>query len=232
MNNLIPDYKNKILLFGAVLFYGIWKLRNQVLFENLPLSIDDLSSRIGRLLVEFKNSRFAKVIYVRPTKRLLAWSPPRRFSIKINVDAAIGPKFSTVAVVARDWKGKLAFACSQKVNTTFPLQVEVEAVKWTLLLAAKLEVEGIYIETNSNIYCDALINPSQASLWRIRSIVMEMQVLLSDLPHVFVSWVPRLANMAAHHLAKWSLACNLFGSFDFSYCPPNFASVVWGDCGS
>ena len=86
-------------------------------------------------------------------------------------DIAIGPKYSTVAVVARDWRGKLVFACSQKVNTTFPLQAEAEAeaVKW-----AKLEVEGIYIETDSKICCDALINPSQASPWRIRSIVMEM----------------------------------------------------------
>ena len=148
-----------------------------------------------------------------PMERLLAWSPPRRFSVKINVDAAIGPKFSTVAAVARDWRGKLVFACSQKVNTTFPLQAEAEAVKWALLLAAKLEVEGIYIETDSKICCDALINPSQASPWRIRSTVMEMQVLLSDLSHVFVSWVPRSANMAAHHLAKWSLSCNLVWIF-------------------
>ena len=142
-----------------------------MLFENLPLSIDDLSSRIGRLLAEFKNSRSAEVVPMGPTERLLAWSPPRRFLIKINVDIAIGPKYSTVAVVARDWRGKLVFARSQKVNTTFPLQAEAEAeaVKW-----AKLEVEGIYIETDSKICCDALINPSQASPWRIRSIVMEM----------------------------------------------------------
>ena len=45
-------------------------------------------------------------------------------------------------------------------------------------------------------------------------------------PNVSISWVPRLANMAAHSLAKWSLTCNFFGSFDWGSCPPYFASVV------
>ena len=66
---------------------------------------------------------------MRPTELLHAWSPTRRFSIKINVDAAIGLKFFNVAAVERDWRGRLVFACSQKVNTTFPLQAEAEAVK-------------------------------------------------------------------------------------------------------
>ena len=83
------------MLLGPTLYDGIWKLRNQVLCENLPLSIDDLSSRIGRLLAKFKNSRFAEMVSVRPTELLHAWSPPRRSLIKINVDAA----------VARDWRG-------------------------------------------------------------------------------------------------------------------------------
>ncbi|XP_065618736.1 uncharacterized protein LOC112008563 [Quercus suber] len=220
------------LLFGAVLFDGVWKLRNQVIFENTSLSIEDLSSRIGRLLAEFQNSRAAEAVPVRPAKRLLVWSPPRRFSFKINVDAAIGPLFSSIAAVARDWRGRLVFACSQKVNTTFPLQAEAEAVRWALVLAAKLEAVSVFIESDSKICCDALVNPCQTSPWRIRSIVMEMQVLLFDSSHVFVSWVTRSANMAAHLLAKWSLSCNLFGSFDLGRCPPIFASVVERDCGN
>ena len=73
------------------------------------------------------------------------------------------------------------------MNTTFPLQAEAEAVKWAFLLAAKLEVEGIYIETDSKICYDALLNSSQSSPWRIKSKVMEMQVLLYALSNIFVS---------------------------------------------
>ena len=110
----------------------------------------------------------------------------------------------------REIGGEVGFACSQKVNTTFPLQAEAKVVKWALLLATKLEAKGIYIETDSKICCDALINPSQTFHWRIRSKVMEIQILLSTLSNVFINWVPRLANMAAHSLAKWSLSCNFF----------------------
>ena len=95
LGSLSLDQRNEFLLFGATLYDGIWKLRNQVLCENLPLSIDDLSSRIGRLLAKFKNFRFAEMVSVRPTELLHAWSPLRRSLIKINVDAA----------VARDWRG-------------------------------------------------------------------------------------------------------------------------------
>uniref|UniRef100_A0A7N2L3I4 Reverse transcriptase n=1 Tax=Quercus lobata TaxID=97700 RepID=A0A7N2L3I4_QUELO len=103
--------------------------------------------KIRRLLAKFQNSKFAKIVSVRPTELFHAWSPPRRFSIKINVDVAIGLKFSAVAAVARDWRG-------------------------------------------------------------------------------------RLANMAAHSLAKWSLSCNVFGSFDIGCCPPIFAFVVRDEVGS
>ena len=118
------------------------------------------------------------------------------------------------------------------MNTTFPLQAEAEVVKWALLLVTKLEAEGIYIETDSKICCDAHINPSQTSPRRIRSKVMEMQILLSTSSYVFVSWVPKLANMATHSLAKWSLSCNFFGSFDIGCCSPCFDFVVWGEAGS
>ena len=107
-------------MFGAILYDGIWKLRNQVHFENLPLSIDDLSSRIGRLLIELKNSRSAEMVFVRPTELLHAWSPPRRFLIKINVDAAIGLNFFAVVVVARDWRGEVGLCLLSKGEYHLP----------------------------------------------------------------------------------------------------------------
>ena len=54
LGSLNLDQRNEFLLFGAILYDGIWKLRNQVHFENFPLSIDDLFSRIERLLAESK----------------------------------------------------------------------------------------------------------------------------------------------------------------------------------
>ena len=46
---------------------------------------------------------------------------------------------------------------------------------------------------------------------------------------VFVCCVPSLCNMASHSLAKWSLVCNFFGSFDFDNSPPSFVSIIQGE---
>ena len=94
--------KNELLLFGATLCDGIWKLRNQVIFEDLPLRCDELISRVWKLFMEFKFSRQWSTSSVNIDHPLQTWSPPRRLSIKINVDAAIGPNYSFLALVARD----------------------------------------------------------------------------------------------------------------------------------
>ena len=128
--------------------------------------------------------------------------------------------------MARDWRRDLVFACSQKAKTTFPLQAEVEAVRWTIFLATKLEVDNVIIETDSKICHDVIHELILPPPWRITSILTDMQSLLVTYSNVSIFWVPRLANMAAHSLAKWSLACNFFGFFDWGSCPLCFASVI------
>ena len=61
------------------------------------------------------------------------WIPPLGLSFKINVDAAVGPCFSFIYVVARDRRGELVFTGTMKVNTTLLLQAEAEAIKWASL---------------------------------------------------------------------------------------------------
>ncbi len=51
----------------------------------------------------------------------MIWSPPTLGFIKINCDAAVGKDFSSIAVVARDWRGTVVLARSKMVNTIIPL---------------------------------------------------------------------------------------------------------------
>ena len=92
-----------------------------MIFEDLPLRCDELIARVWKLFMEFKISRPVATTSVNITHPLQPWSPLRHLSVKINVDAAIGPNCSSLALVARDWRGDLVFACSQKAKTTFPL---------------------------------------------------------------------------------------------------------------
>ena len=48
----VSSQKDEFLIFGAILCDGIWKLRNQVQFEDRSLSFD--VSKIWRTFVEFK----------------------------------------------------------------------------------------------------------------------------------------------------------------------------------
>ena len=99
-------------------------------------------------------------------------------------------------------------------------------MRWTIFLATKLEVDNVIIETDSKICHDVIHELILPPPWRITSILTDMQSLLVTYSNVSVFWVPRLANMAAHSLAKWSLACNFFGSFDWGSYPLCFASVI------
>ena len=210
--------KNDLLLFGAILCDGLWKLRNQVIFEDLPLRCDELIARAWKLFMEFKISRLVATSSININHPLQTWSLPRRLSIKINVDATIGPNYSSLALVARDWRGDLVFACSQQAKTTFPFQTEVGAVRWALSMATKLEAENV-IEIDSKIFHDTIHELILPPPWRIASILADMQSLLVTYSNVSILWIPRLVNMAAHSLAKCSLACNFFGSFDWGSCP-------------
>ena len=76
--------------------------------------------------------------------------------------------------MARDRRGDLVFACSQKAKTTFPLQVEAEAVRCAIFLAAKLEVKNVIIETDFKICHDAIHELILPPPWRIASILADM----------------------------------------------------------
>lgn len=135
IDNSNRSQREELLLIGAILCDLIWRLRNQVQFEGLKVRQEDLVPRIMKAVAKHKNSRvpldsLASLVVSGPQN----WVPPNCLSIKINVDGVVGPHYSSMAVVVRNWRGELVFACSQKLNTTFPLLVEANAIKWILLL--------------------------------------------------------------------------------------------------
>ena len=147
---LVPPFheaREDLLLFGALLCDLIWRLRNEALFEGRAASYEDLKAKIVRLFAEHHKVRSSPQI--RGNCVQAKWVKPELGSIKLNVDAVVGTYHSVVAVIARDWRGELVFACSKKVNTTLPLQAEVEAILWALQLAEPLISAPILVEGDS-----------------------------------------------------------------------------------
>ena len=96
-------------------------------------------------------------------------------------------------------------------------------------MVANLEFEVIIIESDSQVCSNLLFDLEVAPPWRIKSICDDSRILLTSSSKVSVCWVPRLYNMAPHSLAKWSLACKFFGSFDVGNSPHAFVSVIQGE---
>uniref|UniRef100_A0A2N9I2H9 RNase H type-1 domain-containing protein n=1 Tax=Fagus sylvatica TaxID=28930 RepID=A0A2N9I2H9_FAGSY len=132
------------------------------------------------------------------------WVRPNFGIIKINCDATVGPRFSSIAAVTRDWRGKLVFAFSKKVETILPLQAEAEAIIWTGQLAIAHDLSKVIVEFDCKT-CVEAVNRIGSYPWLIKSGMLIFANLMSGLTWWKLCWVSRLANRAPHALAKWSL---------------------------
>ena len=94
-------------------------------------------------------------------KPVQRWKKLPRDSIKINVDATFKDSNSSIAVVARDWRGEVVFACAKRVYSNIPLQAEAEAIKWALSLAKSLDAAAMIVESDSKVCVDALAPSSK-----------------------------------------------------------------------
>ena len=136
-----------MLLFGALLCDLIWRLRNEALFEGRVASYEDLRAKIVRLFAEHRKLRSSPQIQGNSVQA--KWVNPDNGSFKLDVAVAVGAHHFVVAIIARYWRGELVFACSKKVNTTLPLQAEVEGILWALQLAKPLNSAPILVEGDS-----------------------------------------------------------------------------------
>ena len=159
-------------------------------------------------------------------RSVFSWTKPVRGVIKINVDATVGHSYSVLAVVVRDLRGDLIFACSNKANTYSPLQTKAEALRWAISLADQMNSSAITIEGDCQMCLNVVSKHCQEVSWRIKTITQETIVALESLPNPTVCLVPKKANMAAHTLVRWSLLNNFVGSFNVTNCPPCFSNVI------
>jgi hypothetical protein len=152
------------------------------------------------------------------------WTRPKCGVIKINCDVAVGSCFSSIAAVARDWRGKLVFALSKKVNTVIPLQAEAEAILWAGQLAVSHGFSNVIIEPDCKT-CVDVVNALGSCPCLIQSVMFAVVDVLSDLTWWKLCWVRRSANRAPHVFAKWSHLHLSWGPLNLCFSPLSFVSV-------
>jgi ribonuclease HI len=135
----------------------------------------------------------------------------------------MGLKLSSLAVVARDWRGMGVLAISRKANTSNPLQAEAKTILWAAQLASDQGWDRVCIESDSKICIDALQGHISYSSWWIQSCVSNLHSIFSSHPFWSFSWVKREANSASHHLVGWSLRNR---SWEIFYCKSSIDCFV------
>ena len=180
LNPPFQETREDLLLFGALLCDLIWRLRNEALFEGRVASYEDLRAQIVRLFAEHCKVRSSPQI--RGNSVQAKWLKRGNGSFKLNVDAAVGAHHSTVAVIARDWRGELVFVCSKKVNTTLLLKAEAEALLWALQLAEPLNSAPIILEGDSQVCYKSITVHGMDIPWTIENVILSVKYLTSNLP--------------------------------------------------
>jgi hypothetical protein len=143
---------------------------------------------------------------------------------KINCDAAVGHHYSSIAAVARDWRGNMIFAFTRKVNTIIPPQAEVEAIIWAGHLAISHGFSVVIIETDCR-QCVQAVFKVGSSPWQIQFAVMDFLSVMEGLFWWRLNWVRHSANRAPHVIARWSIQTLSWAPLNFCNGPQIFSSI-------
>ena len=205
----------------------VWSLRNKVVREDYKLSMEELGRGVMRKFREHwmimsQDSSCSSS----PSSEDTHWVRPDNGVIKLNFDAAIGLNDSAVAVVARNWRGRLVFAVSSRVDTNIPVQAEAEAIRLAAITALKHNIPLAIFQSDSKVCVQSLNSSILVVPWRIANVVKESKAIACLFNSAKFIWAPRKSNMAAHSLAQWSISNRMFGYFVYSSAPPSLLDVI------
>ncbi|KAK4400699.1 putative ribonuclease H protein, partial [Sesamum angolense] len=185
----------------AILCWRLWGRRNGLVMENKRYNPFYCITYASLLLSDFLNSVAVKPSVLPSTN---VWQPPDRESIKINFDAAVFDKGNGVGlgVIARDWKGTcLAWRTMIIPNICSPEHGEALAAR----MAIEVRCHGRWTHCIIEGDCHQVVNKLEKKdddLSLIGCIIADIRSLLPLHHHTSFCFTRRLANQAAHMLAK------------------------------
>ena len=145
-----------------------------------------------------------------------SWTPPPLNWIKLNFDAAIREDKASVAVVAKDQKGKLIGAWTELLEQTEPLLGEAKVAWLAIKKATDKGFKRIILEGDALNVIEPFKNKVVVSHWRIKAVLEEILFLVKYFDNVSFSFIYRDGNVTAHLLAQWAALLNWSGSVPIS----------------
>ena len=189
---------------ACVLIWGIWRARNDLVWQNTNHSSSQVSGFVRNFLHQWiaaqeQNGSSSHGISHPHVQR---WAAPPIGFLKINVDAALFPSKAGLACVIRDSRGVFIQARLKSICGKFSLKLaEALAIREALSWLKRLQIDNVLVETDALVLVqDICANHHEAT--HVGLVTNDCKLLLYSFQHIQLLCVKRLANYAAHRLAK------------------------------
>ena len=198
--------------FGAMLCWTIWKCRNDLIWNQQCMEVQEaiLSARV--VLSQWKEAQdkcFDRSWgLLHPDDGSELWTPPKENETKINNDAAVFGSSNrySYAFAARNHKGELIEARSScKEGYTVPECAETMGIREALSWIKDKNLSGVIVETDCLVAVQAI--RSSATLFSYFGVlVQECRNLLKETKDkgIVLRFEKRYANNLAHAFVSYS----------------------------
>ena len=201
---------DKILQRVTFLLWSIWKSRNAVIFQNEIFNLVKCLIKAKRCSVEWRNRTcmsvddlFKGTSSTSPHHNLfIRWQTPNIGIIKLNFDGSLQNNSRAGGFILRDWKGATLLTGAANYGSTSILVAEGRALRDGLQAAVEAGYKQLHIEGDNLILIEAVKGESTIP-WRLKYVIHDIRMMLSQLDDVQVNHIYREANMAGLASQIW-----------------------------
>ncbi|XP_028056949.1 uncharacterized protein LOC114260949 [Camellia sinensis] len=219
--------------FSLIIWIGwfIWKDRNNFAFNHINIEPSSTLHRARVAKLEYGSAPDAlqvvqPQIVLKNLQGRSVWQahPPGSFKVNCNVAIKKDSSVASIAVLLRNFGGRLIDGLTSSCRVSSSLQGEALACRYVCLLASTSNLSQVEIKGDNKSVIQLCVS-EDVPPWECGSIFTDIQCLASHGGFSFC-WAPRTANSAAHWVAQASLRGHL--PLDWvSHPPPALANLLW-----